>query len=405
MMTGDRCDRNTGVNRRSFVASAGAAAGLLIAAPSLVKGYQANEKLALGLIGCGGRGNWIAKLFQDTGKYQWVACADYYPDRANATGDQLKIDAARRYSGLSGYKQLLDGQLDAVVIETPPYFHPEQAAAAVAAGKHVFLAKPIAVDVPGCLSIAESGKQATENKLVFLVDFQTRANELYREAVRRVHAGDIGKLVLGEAHYPWSGGSRGPAPASVEEQPGNWYHVLALSGDFVVEQAIHSLDVASWIANAEPVRAWGTGGRSLRAENTIWDHFAVNFEYPDGFIISFTAIQTIPGVKDEIRCRVFGADGVIDTDYFGDVWIRGQKPYEGGNTGALYTTGAVTNIVEFHQFVATGQYANETAAASARSNLLAVMARKAGYSHGEITWRQLLACTERLEPNLKGLRA
>jgi myo-inositol 2-dehydrogenase / D-chiro-inositol 1-dehydrogenase len=403
-MAGDKHDRYAGVDRRAFMASVGAA-GLAIATPAVARTYQANEKLAVGLIGCGGRGNWIAKLFQDAGMYEWVACADYYQDRVDATGDQLKIDASRRFSGLSGYKRLLDTPLDAVVIETPPYFHPSHAAAAVDAGKHVFLAKPIAVDVPGCLSVGESAKRATENKLVFRVDFQTRANELYREAVRRVRGGDIGKLVLGEAHYPWSGGSRDPAPTVLEEQLRNWYHVLALSGDFVVEQAIHALDVASWIADAEPLRAWGTGGRSLRAENTIWDHFAVNYEYPNGFVLSFSAIQTIPGVKDEIRCRVFGADGVIDTDYFGDVWIKGKKPYEGGSTGSLYTTGAVTNIVEFHQAVKGGQYANETAPASVRSNLLAVMARMAGYSHGELTWKELLSSTDRLEPNLKGLKA
>jgi len=403
-MTGAQHLRHTSINRRTFVAGIGAA-GVSIASSALARTYQANEKLTLGLIGCGGRGAWIAKLFQTTGKYDWVACADYYQDRVDSVGNELKIDAARRYSGLSGYKKLLEGKLDAVVIETPPYFHPEQAAASVAAGKHVFLSKPIAVDVPGCLSIGESAKRATENKLVFLVDFQTRASDLYREAVRRVHAGDIGKLVLCEAHYPWQGGGRDPAPTAPEEQLRNWYHVLALSGDFVVEQAIHTLDVASWIVNADPVRAWGTGGRSLRAENTIWDHFAVNFQYPNNLIVSFTAIQTIPGVKDEIRCRAFGADGVIDTDYFGDVWIKGKKPYEGGSTGSLYTTGAATNIVEFHQAITGGQYANETAPASVRSNLIAVMARTAGYQQGEVTWEELMASTERLEPNLSGLRS
>jgi hypothetical protein len=109
-------------------------------------------------------------------------------------------------------QRMLDGKLDAVVIQTPPYFHPEQAAAAVEAGKHVFLSKPVAVDVPGCLSIARSGQRATEKNLVYLVDFQTRANPLYREALRRVRAGDLGHLVMGEAHYPWAGGGpRRPA--------------------------------------------------------------------------------------------------------------------------------------------------------------------------------------------------
>jgi myo-inositol 2-dehydrogenase/D-chiro-inositol 1-dehydrogenase len=226
-MTRKENPRPFSVDRRTFVAGMGAA-GLIVAAPRLATSYNANSQMEIGLIGCGGRGNWITKLFQDTGKYRWVACADYYQNRVDSTGEKLGIDANRRYSGLSGYKRLLESKLDAVVIETPPYFHPEQAAAAVDAGKHVFLAKPIAVDVPGCLSIADSGKLATKKNLVFLVDFQTRANNLYREALRRVRAGDIGKLVMGEAHYPWQGGGRGTPPATPEEQLGNWYYVLPL---------------------------------------------------------------------------------------------------------------------------------------------------------------------------------
>ncbi len=398
----DDCSRRAA--RRSFLGASVGAAGLLVASPAVARTYRANETVALGLIGCGGRGNWITKLFQDTGKYRWVACADYYPDRATATGERLGIESDRRYSGLSGYRRLLDSPLDAVVIETPPYFHPQQAADAVAAGKHVFLAKPIAVDAPGCLTVRDAGQRATESRLVFLVDFQTRANALYREALRRVRSGDIGRLVMAEAHYPWSSGGRGEPPTEPEQQLRNWYYVLPLSGDFVVEQAIHALDVASWIANADPVRAQGSGGRSVRPEGSIWDHFATTYDYPDGFVLSFTAIQSIPGVQDEIRCRAFGAQGVIDTDYFGDVWIKGEKPYEGGSTGNLYTDGTVVNIQEFYQCITAGQCANETVPQSVRSNLLAVMARMTGYRHGAMTWDELIHSTERLEPNLKGLR-
>jgi predicted dehydrogenase len=403
-MTRGQDDCSSRTARRSFLGTSLGAAGFLVAAPGAARAFRANETVSLGLIGCGGRGNWIAQLFQNTGKYRWVACADYYPDRVTATGQQLGIDAARRHAGLSGYRRLLDSAVDAVVIETPPYFHPQQAADAVAAGKHVFLAKPIAVDVPGCLTIRDAGQRATQSQLVFLVDFQTRASALYREALRRVRAGDIGRLVMAEAHYPWSSGGRGEAPTEPEQQLRSWYYVLPLSGDFVVEQAIHALDVASWIANADPVRAQGSGGRSLRPPGSIWDHFAVTYDYPDGFVMSFTAIQTIPGVQDEIRCRAFGAQGVIDTDYFGDVWIKGEKPYEGGSTGALYTEGTDTNIKEFHQCITAGQCANDTVPQSVRSNLIAVMARMAGYRHGEVTWAELMSSTERLEPNLKGLR-
>jgi len=395
--------QGTSIERRTFLAGVGAA-GLVVATPSIARSYRANEKLDIGLIGCGGRGNWLTKLFLDTGKYRFVACADYYQDRVDATGDRLKIDPKRRYSGLSGYRRLLDGSLDAVAIESPPYFHPAQAAAAVGAGKHVYLAKPIAVDVPGCLSVAESGKRATAKKQVFRVDFQTRANPLYREALRRVRAGDIGTLVMAEAHYPWSSGGRGLPPKDPEQQLRNWYYVLPLSGDFIVEQAIHALDVATWIADADPIRALGTGGRKLRPKGSIWDHFAVNFEFPNDFVVSFTAIQSIPGVKDEIRCRAFGGDGVIDTDYFGDVWIKGKKPYAGGSTGNLYTTGAVTNIEEFYDCVRKGDVTNETVVPSVRSNMTAVMGRIAGYRHGEVTWKEMLATAEKLEPNLKGLK-
>ena len=143
----------------------------------------------LGIIGCGGRGSWIADLFQKHGGYNIVALADYFPDRVEALGDKLGVPPARRFTGLSAYRRLLEQKLDAVAIESPPFFHPTQAADAVAAGKHVYLAKPVAVDVPGCMTIEQSAAKATANQPCFLVDFQTRANEPFIEAMRRVHDG------------------------------------------------------------------------------------------------------------------------------------------------------------------------------------------------------------------------
>jgi myo-inositol 2-dehydrogenase / D-chiro-inositol 1-dehydrogenase len=392
--------------RRNFLARTVAAASTLtLLKPSLVFGAEAASKVEIGLIGCGGRGGWIAQLFADSGLYHFAACADYFQDRVDAVGDKFQIDKGRRYTGLSGYKRLLESKLDAVVIETPPYFHPQQAADAVAAGKHVFVAKPIAVDVPGCLTIGEAGRKATDQKLVFLVDFQTRANEFYREALRRVRKGDIGRLVLGEAHYPWSGGGRTVPPASPEGRLRNWYNVKEISGDFIVEQSIHSLDVATWILNADPVRAVGLGGQKLRPKGSIWDHFAINYVFPDNVPLSFTCIQTIPEMKDEITARVYGSDGYIQTDYFGSVFIRGKEFYDGGKTGNLYTTGAQTNIREFHKFITEGRYDNPTAAPSVRSNLTAVLGREAGYRQGEVTWSDLIKENLKLEPDLTGLRA
>jgi myo-inositol 2-dehydrogenase/D-chiro-inositol 1-dehydrogenase len=149
---------------------------------------------------------------------------------------------------------LLEGKLDAVVIETPPYFHPIHAATAVDAGKHVYLAKPIAVDAPGCQTVAAAGARATAKKQVFLVDFQTRADAHFREAVGLVHKGAMGPLVMAEAWYPWSGGGRGAPPATPEEQLRSWYYVLPLSGDFIVEQSIHSLDLVPR-GSSTPIRS------------------------------------------------------------------------------------------------------------------------------------------------------
>jgi len=393
------------VSRRKFLAvSSAVTGGLMLAKPATVFGTAANSKIDIGLIGCGGRGGWIAKLFADSGLYNLVACADYFQDRVDRTGDAFKMESGRRYTGLSGYRRLLESKLDAVVIETPPHFHPEQSMAAVEAGKHVFLAKPIAVDAPGCLTIAAAGRRATEKKLVFLVDFQTRANAFFREGVAKVHAGAIGDLVLAEAHYPWNGGGRGSPPASMEEKLRSWYYVLELSGDFIVEQSIHSLDLVSWIINSDPVRASGTGGRKLRPPGSIWDHFAVQYWFANGVVLSFTCIQSIPEIRDEISARVFGSKGMIHADYYTGVTIRCEDPFASPKIDNLYTTGAQDNIREFHTFVTQGKCDNPTVPASVRSNLLAVLGREAAYRGGELTLAALLQEGKKLELDFRGLK-
>ena len=150
------------LNRRQFAAGAAAITFSVVGAKAVAQ-QATPPKVKLGLIGCGGRGTWIARLFQQHGGYEITAGTDYFADRVNSFGDALQVPAAQRYTGLAGYKRLLEkADVDAVAIESPPYFHPEQAAAAVDAGKHVYVAKPIAVDVPGCHTIGDSGKKATE---------------------------------------------------------------------------------------------------------------------------------------------------------------------------------------------------------------------------------------------------
>ncbi len=400
------------IARRAFLAGTSAAA-FTIVKPSQVRGTEANSTVALGLLGCGGRGTWIVPLFQQHGRYRLVACADYYPDRLEAAGRKFEVPENRRYAGLSGYKKLVEDKLDAVVIETPPYFHPEQAAAAVDAGKHVYLAKPIAVDVPGCRSIAESGRKATEGKLAFLVDFQTRADAGYRELARRLHGGMLGKMVSGDAKYP-TGHLGMTAPQSPEDRLRHWYCVKALSGDFIVEQSIHALDVATWFLDAAPVRCWARGGsRGLRTYGDIWDYFQVLFEFPNDFPLTFHCIQNVHGSPNEIRCRIYGEKATVDSDYFSGLWWRGQdaalnmeadfkKSY--GDVG-LYTGGTIVNIREYYECITGGRFDNPTVAPSVRSNLTAIMGRNAAYSGEPLTWDALMKSEDRLEPDLKGLKA
>ncbi len=401
--------KNTAINRRAFLAASGSAALSF----SVLSAQAANPpKIKLGLIGCGGRGNWIANLFQKHGGYEVYACSDYFQDRVDACGEKFGIPAERRFPRLSGYKKLLECGVDAVAIESPPYFHPEQAAAAVAAGLHVYVAKPIAVDVPGCQSIAESGRQATQKGLCFQVDFQTRANAFYMEAIKRVHDGALGDMAFGEATYhagiPWGGHMKALAadPHNPEVRLRAWGMSQVLSGDIITEQNIHTLDVMSWIMKSPPLLAVGTGARKVRPLGDCFDHFACLYQYPNDVGITFSSRQFNGhgSLPEGIRNRVFGSKGTLETTYGGLVIIRGDNFYRGGKCPGIYAEGAVTNIATFHQNIAQGRVDNETVAPSVQSNLITVLGRTAAYRQRTVTWQELLGTTERYEYDFKGLK-
>jgi len=393
------------MSRRAFLRYTGAAVSLTVLNASLVWGTAANSTVNLGMIGCGGRGTWIAGLFQEHGAYNITAVADYFADRVDNLGDNHQVPGQHRYTGLSGYRRLLEDEVDAVAIISPPYFHPEQAAEAVAAGKHVYLAKPIAVDVPGCMSIRESGNTASGNNRCFLIDFQTRANEYYVEAVNRVHQGVLGEIINGDAGYQTGRLGIKVDPGTPEARLRNWVFDQVLSGDIITEQNIHAIDVACWILDAEPVRAYGTGGRKVRTDvGDCWDHFNVVFEFQDGTPVSFSSKQAGHGY-DDIMCRVYGAEGTIDTHYGGRVMIRGNRPYRGGETTQIYRVGAVNNIRTFYDNITRGDFSNPTVAPSVRSNLTTILGRTAAYQEKEVTWDQMMETGEKLTADLSGLKS
>jgi predicted dehydrogenase len=401
------------VDRREFMAKAGAAAvSLTILKPELVRGTETNAKVRLGLVGCGGRGGWIGGLFRKHGGYEVVAVADYFKDRADEVGQALAVPEGSRFTGLAGHKRLLDKGVDAVAIESPPFFHPGQAEAAIAAGAHVYVAKPVAVDVPGCHSIAKSAKDAAAKKRVFLVDFQTRTHPAFIEAVKRVHEGALGDIVFGEAVYhaecpfeQWYELLKAD-PANPENWIRGWGLDRALSGDMITEQDIHALDVMNWVMQAPPLYAIGSGGLTARPKiGTCWDHFVVYYQYPVKVGIEFSGRQFKGyGTAEGIKNRMFGSRGVLETEYGGAVLIRGDRYFNGGKTPEIYESGALANIATFHTSIVEGRFDNSTVAPSVQSNLITILGRKAAYESRIVTWDELIKDGERLVPNLKGLK-
>jgi myo-inositol 2-dehydrogenase/D-chiro-inositol 1-dehydrogenase len=387
------------MDRREFLKTAAGAAGLVILAPASVRGFEANSKIQLGIIGCGGRGKWVADLFVGDGRYQIAALADYFKDRVTEAGEKYSVPAERRFTGLDSYKQLLQGKVDAVAIESPPYFHPEQAVAGLEAGKHVYLAKPIAVDAPGAMAIAAAAAKV-KDRLSCLVDFQTRANEFYKGAFEKVKEGLIGKAVCGQAYYYAGRLGAQAKQGTPQARLRNWVFDIALSGDIIVEQNIHALDVANWFLQGHPVKAVGTGGRKARTDiGDCWDHFVVTYWYPDDVLLDFSSGQFTQRY-DDICCRVYGTLGTFDSHYGGNVNILAKTGgYRGGQTGGIYKEGAQANIKTFAEAIMAGKPVCN-AEESANSTMTAVLGRIAAYTGKTVTWDEMIKAAEKLDPKL-----
>jgi predicted dehydrogenase len=246
-----------------------------------------------------------------------------------------------------------------------------------------------------------------------LVDFQTRANSYFQEAIKRVHEGALGEFAFGEASYhagsPWERMYEilQADPNNPENRLYAWGLDRALSGDIITEQNIHTIDVMSWIMNESPIYAVGTGGHKVRTEaGNCWDHFALLFQYSNNVGITFSSRQfeghgTVP---EGIRNRMFGSKGVLETEYGGQVIIRGANFYRGGVTAGIYKEGAVNNIATFYDNITKDNFDNPTVAASVRSNLVTILGRTAAYEGRQVYWYQIIKSDERLEAKLEGLK-
>ncbi|HET8549036.1 MAG TPA: Gfo/Idh/MocA family oxidoreductase [Bryobacteraceae bacterium] len=388
---------NLNTPRRAFLGSTAA----LVLKPETVFGSQANSAIEVGIIGCGGRGGFIGGFFKEFTGARIVGLHDPFADRIEGVRTRLAAPDAKAYVGLEAYKDLVASKLDAVAVLSPPYFHPEQVAAVVGAGKHVFIAKPVAVDVPGCKSILASGEKA-RGKLSFLIDFQTRAQAPFQEAAARIHRGEIGAPVLGHVYYHASrlNPQAKPGMPETEARLRNWVFDKVLSGDIIVEQNVHVLDMANWYLQAHPISAFGTGGRKARVDvGDCWDHFLVNFTYPNDVKVDFSSAQFTRGYND-LCARIYGSQGTADTHYNGFVRITGDKPWNGADKDDTFRAGAIANVRAFVESIRAGKPLNN-AAESVESTLTGVLGRMAAYAKRVVTWDEMMRSTERLRADLK----
>jgi predicted dehydrogenase len=408
--------------RTSTVAVVGGSLAANLAAPTSVHA-QGDSTIKIGLIGCGGRGSGaVIDVLSTKENVKVVAMGDAFPFRLdkslqdikhkmgmkNIPSDHFDVPKDRQFVGLDAYKKVLATDIDLVILATPPGFRPQQFAAAVAAGKHVFMEKPVAVDAPGVNQVLVAAEEAKKKKLGVGVGLQRHHQAAYIETIKRLHDGAIGDIHTLRCYWN-SGGvwtdrkrsdKRPGVTSEMQYQVDNWYYFTWLSGDHIVEQHIHNLDVCNWVKGFKyPIAAQGMGGRQVRTDRDtgeIFDHHAVEFEYEDGSRM-FSFCRHIPGCWDSVsehcqgtkgRCEVTDAF-IVSKDAKGIVeeWrYRGPRPdpYQ----------------VEHADLIASirkGEPLNE-AFNGAMSSMTAVLGRMCTYSGKPITMKQALASKLRLGP-------
>jgi len=396
-------------SRRRFIAkSAAATAGFVIVRPSAVRGFGANSRIEVGCIGLGGRGGQIATMLVEHEGYQVTSAADYFHQVVSSVGEKLGVVENRRYSGLSGYQKLIAGKVDAVFCETPHYCFGEHVTAVIDASCHVYLAKPVACDVPGCLMIREAAKKASKNKQVFLVDFQTRTDPFFIEAIKRTHNGLIGELGLLSSFYTDEAFPDPPKTGNIESRLQNliWVNDVAIGGGQLVCAGIHAVDVALWIAGAHPVSAVGCS-RIARHDphGDSADVYSVTYQFENGLILNHRGEHMRNTHGFQCSCFAFGQDGYLETNYTGKVSIRGNKGgYRGGELTNLYVDGIKRNLDTFRHSIVNGVYDNPTVQPSIDSTLATILGREAARRNMKVTWDEMIGENKKLEVDLTGLR-
>lgn len=399
------------INRRHFVKASSLVVGGMVL-PNTILAAKAHidgeDAIKIGLIGCGGRGTGAAaQALQTKQNVQLVAMADAFRDRLDKCYKQLtakeftdwssgepidvkgkvKVTEEQKFVGFDGYKKVIELS-DVVLIATPPGFRPMHFEAAVKAGKHVFMEKPLACDAPGVRRVLEAAKIAKEKQLNVVVGLQRHYQKIYQNWVEMMHEGVIGDIMT--AHVYWNSGGvwvrpRKDGQTEMEYQMRNWYYFNWLCGDHINEQHIHNIDVGNWVLKDYPVKARGMGGRRVRTgidHGEIFDHHFVEFEYANGAKM-FSQCRHWPGTESRVTEAFQGTNGnapkpgVLTTHSGYKIMNYNDKkdpnPYQ------------VEHDVLF-EAIAKGEYKFADAENGARSTMTAILGRMATYSGQQVSW-------------------
>jgi predicted dehydrogenase len=404
-----KASSSSGASRRDFLAASTAAvAGATLAALPAVHA-AGSDVLRIGLVGCGGRGSGaIEQALNADENVQLTALGDVFPDKPIPLLEHLKEDKAfanklapkvQVFTGFDAYKEVI-ANCDVVLLCTPPHFRPMHLKAAVAAKKHIFCEKPVAVDAPGVRAVMESSREAQKQNLSLVSGLCYRYENAKRETMKRVHGGDVGDIVALHCAYNTHGlwhKERQPDWSDMEWQLRNWLYFTWLSGDHIVEQHIHSLDKMAWAMKDEPpVKASGLGGRQVRTGKEfghIFDHHAVVFEYKNGVkLFSYCRQQNETDV--EVEDYILGTLGTCSVQQH---TITGKNPWKhpraAKKSDDMYQNehNALFASIRAGKPINNGEY-------MCQSTLMAIMGRMATYTGKVISWEDALHSKEDLSP-------
>lgn len=389
-------------------------------------GKPNSSHLRIGIIGIGGRGTGAAlQAIRADKNCTLVAVGDVFQDRVdsglanviNELGEdpaygpdeakkRIQVPRERQFTGFDCHHKVIESGVDVVLLTSYPSFRPAHLKAAIDAGKHVFAEKPLAVDGPGMRTVYECGEKARRENLALLVGFCWRFNHGMREAFDRVHAGEIGGVVTVHTNYhtgTLSKRPRKPEWSDFEFQMRNWWHFTWLSGDHIVEQAIHSVDRMAWALNdRKPTKVTCLGGRAARSgpeHGNVYDHFSAIYEYDDGSR-AFHTCRQIDGCPSDNSDYIYGEKGSMTVNGWAPSYVQrdraGKEVWKGSRqseTGKMYQT----EHDDLFASIRAGTPINDCER-GANSTLMAIMARMAAYTGQTVTWDQALNSKEDLSP-------